>query len=161
MYRNGWLVLLILVISAPGPVHAQKPLNALGTWRGCFLAEGQQQPACGDVLLNSARSCYGYGDGLYTLAFDSLGLGNSGGQELRRPSSRASFSWKQVTRDSVHLTRRQFPAESPEGEPVCPMGDESSFDAWGGVVGDALRGTWVWHRGGQKISGTFALTRIR
>ena len=161
MHRNGCLVLLILAISAPGQAHAQEPLVAMGTWRGCFLAEGQQQPACGGVLLDSARSCYGYGDGSYSLAFDSLGLETSGGQELRRPNVYATLTWKQVTRDSVQITRRQFPAESPEGAQVCPMGDESSFDAWGGIVGDSLRGTWVWLGRGQRISGTFVLTRHR
>ncbi len=165
MVRRLRVTALLLLGSTAGALSAQSA-PALGVWRGCFSAEGYRSPVCGDVLLDSARACRvlgtGYGEGYYTIAFDSLNPIQADGTTLSLPDRQAGFTWEQTMPDSIHVSRRAFPTEDTEGRPLCRILPETSFEMRGHLAGDTLNGEWVWYGGdhaASRVIGRFVLRR--
>jgi hypothetical protein len=165
--RHLFPIVFLLSVASSNEVVAQQPERLFGVWTGCFQVPQYPAPACGRVLLDSARACLGlgmgttHGEGIYDIAFDSL-IRGAPPSESSWPDVQATFTWTAVTPDSLTITRRAYPASTPEGEPICPIFPTTAFEASGRINGDSLQGSWAWYGGqGNSLKGTFTLTRSR
>ena len=101
------------------------------------------------------------GEGMYDIAFDSLLRGAPPGVSFW-PDVQATFTWTAVTPDSLTISRRAYPASTPEGELICPIFPTTAFEASGRIAGDSIQGSWAWYGGhGTSLKGTFLLTNSR